>query len=242
MFHPSRDPDRTASGRGLRGALVLSVFIAAVFTLAFDQYRLAEHRHAFAGDWGEPDRASLAPPDLESWLAAPLIAGHPAPDFNLVDVRAGARASLSDDRGRPVVLLLGSFGCNAFCSQMSDLIALSRTYEDRVAFLFVVIRDAGHPEAGSPAHSRRLGPDASPEKKLQLICEGLAHYGIPFTTLIDSGGAVERAYSAFPKRLVVVDPDGVIAYDGGRGAGGGPSDWDLAAVRAHLDSLLGFTR
>jgi hypothetical protein len=222
--------------------LIFSVIAAAVLTLAFDQFRIAERKRVSASDVGEATQSPLWAPDPQTWRAAPLIAGKPAPDFDLLNVLTGERASLSHHRGRPVVLLLGSFGCNAFCAQLGSLIELRSRYQDRVEFLFVVIRDAGHPETGSPAHAKRLGPDASAEARLQLIREGLSHYKVPVPTLLDEHGDVERAYNAFPKRLILLDTDGRIAYDGGRGASGGPSDWDLAAVAARLDSLLGFTR
>jgi len=120
---------------------------------------------------------------------------------------------------------------------LGRLVELQAEYADRVAFLFVVIRDAGHPDAGSPAYAAKLGPDSPAEAWLALIRDSLDHYNISFTTLIDKDGAVERDYNAFPKRLVVIDTAGRITLDGSRGMGGGPSEWELAEVERSIESF-----
>ena len=120
---------------------------------------------------------------------------------------------------------------------MGRLVELQAEYADRVAFLFVVIRDAGHPDVGTPAHAARLGPDSTAEAWLALIRDSLDHYNISFTTLLDKDGAVEGDFNAFPKRLVVIDPAGRIALDASRGTGGGPSEWNLAEVERSIETL-----
>jgi hypothetical protein len=67
-------------------------------------------------------------------------------------------------------------------------------------------------------------------------------YKPPFPTLFDADGEVERAYDAYPKRLVVVGSDGRVVYDGGRGTGGGPSEWDLREVETHIRTALSASR
>src|SRR5262245_33273156 len=41
----------------------------------------------------------------------------PAPDFTLPDLRTGRPVTLSAFRGRPTVLIFGSFTCTLFCNQ-----------------------------------------------------------------------------------------------------------------------------
>ena len=174
-----------------------------------------------------------------SLLPAPLLPGDLAPSFDLKDVRSGGRASLSDYRGRPVVLVFGSLRCEILRSQFDRLNELRAAYANRVGFLFIVIRGAGRPETDAPA-PEALAPDASHAADLQSVRDELDRFHL--TTLVDEHDVTARAYNASPRRLLIVDAAGRIAFDGARGAIGGSNDWDLQAVRAHLDSLLGYTR
>ena len=82
--------------------------VATVGVVALDQYLAAERRRESAGHYADP--SSLTPPELSPWRARPLPVGSIAPAFTLADARTGARVSLEEYRGRPVVLLLSSFG------------------------------------------------------------------------------------------------------------------------------------
>jgi hypothetical protein len=123
-----------------------------------------------------------------------------------------------------------------FCGQLGRLLELHESYGDRAAFLFVAIRDAGHPDPALPFLSGALG--ATPAGRVEMIRKGLDAYKIPFPGLVDEGRRVERAYHAYPQRLVIVGSDGRIVFDAGRGSRGGPSNWDLEAVEGHLRSAL----
>ena len=105
-------------------------------------------------------------------------------------------------------------------------------------FLLVSVRDAGHADPASPLAGQGLGPDATAEERLGLLREGLEVYNPPFPALFDADGEVERAYDAFPKRLVVVGADARIVFDGGRGRGGNLGEWDLAEVEEHVRAAL----
>ena len=223
----------------LLGLLSGCVIVAAAAALAVDRYRLAEQRQQIAAHIPAPDRSSLPDPDTERWQPTLLRTGTPAPRFNLEDVRTGNRVSLDQHRGRrPVVLLLGSFGCNVFSGQLRDLVRLSETYRDRAAFCFVAIRDAGHPlpEMALPEEPRV--DLTNRESLLWYVRKGLDVYQVPFPCLLDEDGQVERAYHAFPQRLIIVGVDGNVVYDGGFGSRGGPSAWDLKVAESRLREAL----
>jgi peroxiredoxin len=211
--------------------------VVAIAVVVLDRYAAAERKGRFAAP--PSDRNNLAPPDPARWRAAPLQPGSVAPAFTLADARTGERITLDAFRGRPVVLLLSSFGCNVFCGELYRLVRLSEAHKDRVAFLFVAIRDAGHPNPTSPLAALTPAPNATPEERLRLLREALTIHDLPFPTLFDADGEVERAYDAYPKRLVVIGADGRVVYDGGRGALGGPSEWDLEEVEEHIRAALG---
>jgi hypothetical protein len=100
--------ERPRPGRRALLTLTAALGAAVAATLALDQWRAAEKRREFTAP--PPDPRLLTSPDLASWRVAPLPPGSLAPDFDLVDVRTGEQVSLSEFRGRPVVLLLSSYG------------------------------------------------------------------------------------------------------------------------------------
>jgi len=60
--------------------------------------------------------------------------------------------------------------------------------------------------------------------------------GFSMPGVIDPEDApAEKAYDAFPLRLLVVDFDGRIAVDQGRGLPGDGDPWDFGAIERWLD-------
>jgi AhpC/TSA family len=232
---PPLKPEPPGPGRGRRVVPLLAVCIvaAAAAAIALDAWSAAEKRRQ--SPFGPVDPASLRAPDLTSWRGRAFPVGGPAPGFSLPDVRTGARVRLDQLRGRPVVLLLSSFGCNVFCNELGALTDLHRRYADEAVFLFIAIRDAGHPDpkTSPPVGAPRPGESAA-ETRFRLVREGAEYLGLPFPALLDEDGEIEAAYDAFPKRLVIVGADGRVIYDGGRGAAGGPSAWNLEEVEIHI--------
>jgi len=106
---------------------------------------------------------------------------------------------------------------------LGRLRALHDELKDRAQFLMIHIRDA-HGNTGDPAEHRA---------HIQAHVQGL---DLPFPCVLDGAGAeAETAYKAWPLRLVVLAPDGRVAYD----AGVGLSGWDLDAVRSCVEEHLG---
>jgi hypothetical protein len=102
--------------------------------------------------------------------------------------------------------------------QVVRLLRLYEQYGDRAQFLFVYIREAGHmfpvrvPELADP-------PDAPPGFRPHLVHRaraGIRHFNLRFPCLLDNEEEeVQTLYAAFPKRLLVIDPDGRIVVDSG---------------------------
>ena len=113
---------------------------------------------------------------------------------------------------------------------MVTLRQLHEKYSDRAQFLFVYIRDAGHelPEAmrslaeepdvpAEPRVRRRKREFVIPRPRLlKRARAGRKFFGLHFPCLLDNEDKeVELQYTAFPKRMLVVDPAGRIVVDSG---------------------------
>jgi hypothetical protein len=148
--------------------------------------------------------------------------GPTAPDFTLPEMRTGRPVSLSEFRGRPTVLIFGSFSCTYFCNHTADLRRLHREYGDRVNFLFVHISDAGHDNPELVEFMRRIRlPDSARA--------GIDKYQFDFPCLdARSARRVESMYSAYPQRLVILDGAGDVDWDSYPGANPGGLRLDLA--------------
>jgi peroxiredoxin len=157
------------------------------------------------------------------WFAATLPVGSAAPDFTLPRLEDGRQVRLSSFRGhKPVVLVFGSLSCDRLCDQWDELERLRRAYQGRAEFLFVYIREA-HMDA----------PRDRSRPPMEWVQQTVAERKLAFPCIFAGGGEVERAYDAWPKRLVVVGVDGRIALDAGRGL---PDRWELDEVEAWLES------
>ncbi|MBX9584819.1 MAG: redoxin domain-containing protein [Gemmataceae bacterium] len=154
-----------------------------------------------------------------------LPAGSPAPDFDLPAV-GGGRVTLARFRGRPLVLVFGSFTCDKVCDRAVELERLYRAHRDRAAFLLVNVTEANHPIPGLEFVTG--GP---PADRAERIAEAGRVTGLSLPAAVDEGQAAERAYNAFPARLVVVAADGTVGLDLGRPMS---APWDLGEVEAWL--------
>jgi hypothetical protein len=166
------------------------------------------------------------------WNLAPH--DNAAPAMELPDVETGRLVSLTGLRGRPVVLLFGSFTCDLFCKQARDLETMYQRFKDRAAFLFVYVAEPEHkiPELEAVF----AGVDPGPAGRRERALRGRKAFGMTIPTVLDSGDMpVMTAYEASPKRLVCVDKNGRIAFDAGRGL---PEMWDLEAFERYLDEWL----
>jgi hypothetical protein len=148
---------------------------------------------------------------------ASIAVGAQAPDFDLPLLRKNGRISLSSYRGRrPVVLAFGNFSCWIFDDEIRPLDQLYRKYGDRVAFVFVNVREIFHHHKDFKFLYDDYEPSESFAKRRQRVCRALDWLKLSMPAVMDGpDAAVDMRYHAWPTRLVVVDMQGRIAYYGG---------------------------
>ena len=120
---------------------------------------------------------------------------------------------------------------------MGRLVKLRDAYAGRVEFLFVYVSEAPHDstplkDASCPMPTE--GEGAEGHLRRVRWYEGESGKGL--TWLLDGGDeAVEEAYSAWPRRLVVVGVDGRVAYDAGHGV---RQIWDMDEIERQIEASL----
>ncbi|HSD29360.1 MAG TPA: tetratricopeptide repeat protein [Vicinamibacteria bacterium] len=162
--------------------------------------------------------ASLDRPETASAPAdvSPLV-GHPAPDVELFRPD-GTSFRLSSLRGRPLVLVLGSYTCPQLRHGAPAINRLHERYGDRVRFLLAYLREA-HPagEAWESTINRREGiqlPEArSAAERGEHAALCRRELKIPYEATLDGlDGKAEAAFSAFPSRVFVIDAGGTVTF------------------------------
>jgi Flp pilus assembly protein TadD len=159
------------------------------------------------------DRPGTAatPPDL-----SPLV-GHPAPDVELLRPD-GTSFRLSSLRGRPLVLVLGSYTCPQLRHGAPAVNRLHERYAGRARFLLAYLREA-HPagEAWESTINRREGIRLAEARTLAERGEHAElcrrELKIPYAAVLDGlDGRAEAAFSAFPSRVFVIDAAGTVTF------------------------------
>jgi hypothetical protein len=117
------------------------------------------------------------------------------------------------------------------------LLRLHASHGRDAQFLFVYVSEApdrgGWTKAPPPPGAGPEGP-ARHAARVRAEVEGRE---LPFPCLLDDAGSeTERAYGAWPRRLVLVGGDGRVVLDLGSGA---VKQWDLQRVADELDRLPG---
>lgn len=116
----------------------------------------------------------------------------------------GGELCLSDLRGRPVVLEMGSYTCPQFVANVERMQALRRRYPHAV-FLVLYTREA-HP-------GERVGPHAEYFDKQMLAHRLRQEHGDGRTYLVDDlDGRVNRMLGAWPNATYVLDGRGTVIY------------------------------
>ena len=121
---------------------------------------------------------------------------------------------------------------------MPALNKLYRDYRDRVAFHVVYIQEAHPIDAWQDDDNLKddvlVKSTTTEEERAEIAGICLAKLSIELPALVDDpDNRVERAYTAWPDRLYVIDRDGRIAYK----SAAGPFGFKPAAVEGALKRL-----
>jgi hypothetical protein len=114
---------------------------------------------------------------------------------------------------------------------------LYRDYRDRVAFHVVYIEEAHPIDAWQVSDNKKdsvlIASTKTAEERDDVANVCVVKLGIELPALIDEpDNRVERAYTAWPDRLYVIDRDGTIAYKSAAGPFGfKPEDVEAALKR-----------
>lgn len=246
---------------GLITVLLVGVILAVPFAVEVDRVRVARSVRSTPAGTGPTAHelmsslitrgempGSEVSPELRARFGWKLQLGEEAPDFVLPRIEQSGEVTLSSLRGKPVVLTFGSMTCDLFCSTIDEVQRLQRVYGDKATFLFINVTEAGHSIEGMefllegrapdpPTVKGREGRPRTPlEKRRPLLQRGMKQLKMTLPGVVDIDGRAEVAYDAFPRRLVVVDAQGRIAVDLGKGVLG---EWDLAKVETWLKEKSG---
>ena len=160
--------------------------------------------------------------EVGSFQEGPL-AGEPAPDFTLRTHDGTRTVQLSAEIGpKPIVLVFGNMTCGPFRSMFAEADALAAVYGDRVQFFGIYVREA-HPSDGWSMISNERAGVSIPQPKTaeeRLAAAQMCHRrlkpNIPWL-VDDIDDQVGHLYCGMPDRLYVINRDGQIAYQSGRG-------------------------
>jgi hypothetical protein len=104
---------------------------------------------------------------------------------------------------------------------LDRLTKLYHAYKGQVSFVFIYVKEGHHQGLLPMPKNLDHKPLPGVNGWLVRIRHGIEYFHLPFRCLVDnSDHAVEKAYGAFPARLVIVDTRGRIALDEGIGVMG----------------------
>ncbi len=144
------------------------------------------------------DKAAKASEDAQAPAVATL--GELAPDFTLPRVGADTEHSLSDFRGKPVVLIWQSMHCpwdymRSEAGYARMLFPMAEEYGEKVQFLSVNSNKNETPEA---------------------LAEYIEKHNMPFPLLKDEGNVVADVYEArTTPHVYIINSEGTLVYRGG---------------------------
>jgi hypothetical protein len=156
------------------------------------------------------------PQDLGVWALNDRPVGQPATDLTLRRLGGEGQVRLSDLwKGRPLVLLFGSYSCDVFDAQVTSVQKLYEEYRGRAEFLLVHVREAGHRD--TPVgflYGQDDGFHDAPAVRCERSARAADYLKVTIPAVIDlDDRRAELAYSAWPMRLVVVGRGGRVVLN-----------------------------
>jgi hypothetical protein len=186
-------------------------------------------------DFADGTPAEQADPyDFSEAFDPTRLTGRQAPDFTLPSIDDGKPVTLASPRRKPLVLVFGSYDCTVFCHEAHRVEQLHQRYKDRVQFLFVQIAAANHAARPLERPLELAGPWDTPRL---ARARGVMHaLGLTMPSVVDhEDNATRNAYDANPKRIVLVNTDGIIEADSVRGM---PNGFRVNAFEEELKKYL----
>ena len=165
----------------------------------------------------------------------PIESGQAAPDFKLVKLD-GSPVQLSALKGRPVVLVFGSYTCPTLRDRAMGLDRLYHDVQEKVNLFLVYTREA-HPVDGWEVDRNKLDniqiqqpTSEAARKSVARLAHDSLHLAMPI--LMDGmDDAVATNYGAFPNGAVVIGTDGLVV---------GSQQWaEPVALRHMIDEAVG---
>lgn len=133
---------------------------------------------------------------LSAWHPPGIAVGQTAPNFTLTS-STGTSASLSEYRGRPVLLEFMNTNCPACNNEAPILSSLYQTFSGRTYFFSVDIAIAGDLAINSPSDIETFK----------------SRYNTQWTYVIDSQGTVAKLYNVYATPTIyILDANGVVAH------------------------------
>ncbi|HAF70345.1 MAG: Alkyl hydroperoxide reductase/ Thiol specific antioxidant/ Mal allergen [Acetothermia bacterium 64_32] len=158
--------------------------ITEPFTVGEKSYRLA---------WVAPDGSSVelsqteyVPPKL------PLTPGHPAPDFSFVPLRGGGKLSLSDLRGKVVLLDFWATWCGPCMEELPNVISIYQEFHDQGLEIIGISLDTSESQLRQVLQEKGMSwpqyfDGKGWENEIALLYRV---FGIPATFLLDREGII----------------------------------------------------
>jgi thiol-disulfide isomerase/thioredoxin len=149
--------------------------------------------------------------------------GQTAPDFKLARAGPGAPVELRQLRkSKPVLIVFGSYTCPKLRASAPALEDLYSRYGQRVAFVFIYIREAHAGANWQSTINQREGVQLeearTSEEKQQHAALCIRQLKFSFPAAIDGlDNPVEALYGAWPSRAYLVGTDGRILWSSALG-------------------------
>jgi thiol-disulfide isomerase/thioredoxin len=165
-----------------------------------------------------------------------LQPGDVAPDFALESLDGKTKVHLAEERGRPVVLIFGSYTCPPFRDDVPALNRIYRAFKDKAAFHLIYIKEA-HPSNGWDQDAKNVrdhvifADPRTPDERREVasVCVRKLNLLIP-AVMDDLHNSTGSAYDAWPDRIYLIGENGKIAYK----SGPGPNGFDTRALERAL--------
>ena len=181
---------------------ILAVMLVAIWLLAWAGVRnLAARRAAMEAPHVELVPAASGSPDAAAPDAAGAgLMGRPAPGFTLVDT-SGKKVSLSDFKGRPVVVNFWATWCGPCKLEMPWFQEFAAKYQPQGLVILGLAQDDGAAPSDIASAAKRIGvsyPVLMPDDKVTKLYGGVDY--LPETFYVSRAGKVLAVGAGAPSK------------------------------------------